>query len=77
VFKRAFNKLKEKLEEEMGSSAAKVEYNPRGKPRKGTFEVKANGQVVVSFVGMARPFRNLREMDYDEVVADLKKALEA
>ena len=39
------------------------------RPRKGTFEVRlSNGEVVESLVGMPRPFRKLRELDFDDLV---------
>ena len=51
---------------------ATVEMNPT-KPRKGTFEVRAGGKVVASFVAMPRPFKALREADLDKIAADVAK----
>eukprot|EP00315_Gephyrocapsa_oceanica_P041416 CAMPEP_0185474512 /NCGR_PEP_ID=MMETSP1366-20130426/2060_1 /TAXON_ID=38817 /ORGANISM="Gephyrocapsa oceanica, Strain RCC1303" /LENGTH=117 /DNA_ID=CAMNT_0028081403 /DNA_START=83 /DNA_END=436 /DNA_ORIENTATION=+ len=45
------------------------------KPRKGCFEVKANGTTVVSLTDMPRPFTKLKALDMDEVAADVVKAL--
>jgi len=62
----------------MGGEAPKVLYNPQeARPRKGTFEVKVNGDVVLSLVGMPRPFKRLRELDFDEVAEEIKTKLKA
>jgi len=45
------------------------------RPRKGTFEVKAAGEVVVSLVGMPRPFKPLRALDLDELAGQVVAAM--
>lgn len=49
---------------------------PRVRPRKGTFEIRVrkgtkDADVVLSLVGMPRPFRKLRESDLEAVAADV------
>ena len=45
-------------------------------PRKGTFSVAVNGDDIVSFVGMARPFKPLREADIDALVNQINSAID-
>jgi hypothetical protein len=45
---------------------AKVSINAE-KPRKGCFEVRVNGAVVISLTDMARPFTKLKALDMDAV----------
>ena len=45
------------------------------KPRKGCFEVKANGDVVVSLTDMPRPFVKLKALDMEALAGDVAKAL--
>lgn len=46
------------------------------KPRKGCFEIVANGVTVVSLLDMPRPFTKLKALDVEALVADVVKALE-
>ena len=70
------NKLNQAIKA-IKSDAPDVSLNPQEeRPRKGTFEVKVKGEVVVSFVGMPRPFKNLREMDIDKVASDIVAKLD-
>jgi len=45
-------------------------YVPRQKgcprPRKGTFEIRVNGDAVLSLVGLKRPFSKLKALDIEE-----------
>lgn len=53
---------------------AKVVINSE-KPRKGCFEVTANGAVVLSLTDMTRPFTKLKALDMESVAADVVKAI--
>ena len=46
------------------------------KPRKGCFEVKANGKTVRSLLDMPRPFTKLKALDMEKVAADVVAALQ-
>ncbi|CAN0860032.1 Selenoprotein H [Linum grandiflorum] len=48
-----------------------VELNPE-KPRRGCFEVREEGgEVFISLENMPRPFKKMKDLDMDEVVADI------
>lgn len=44
-------------------------------PRKGCFEVKVGGDVVLSLLDMPRPFTKLKALDMETVSADVSKQL--
>jgi hypothetical protein len=46
---------------------AKKDKDPASRPRKGTFEVRLDGEIVVSLKAMPRPFKKLRELDLEEI----------
>ena len=54
-------------------SNATVSINAE-KPRKGCFEVKVNGTIVLSLLDMPRPFAKLKALDMEEVAATVIKA---
>ena len=41
------------------------------KPRKGAFEVRIDGEAVLSLTDMPRPFRALKALDIDLVAVDI------
>jgi hypothetical protein len=45
------------------------------KPRKGCFEINANGKRVLSLTDMPRPFSKLKALDMDAVASEVVKAL--
>ena len=82
LFKRESAKLKALLADCGGTvlinpgwdDVAKTDKDPACRPRKGTFEVRVNGEPVVSLVAMPRPFKKLRTLDMADVAKDVKKA---
>ena len=68
MFSRATKRLVEGLS---GVSAA---VNPTP-PRKGTFVVTYNGEELISLIGMPRPFKALREIDWDVEIERIQKKL--
>ena len=57
--------------------ATSVTINPE-KPRKGCFEVRVNGDAVLSLMDMPRPFTKLKALDFDgQVSKDIMEAAEA
>jgi len=68
VFKRSTSKLWDAL-----GSKVDLVVNAE-KPRKGTFEVRVGDDVIISHVGMPRPFKKLRETSMEDVA---KKVLES
>ncbi len=61
----------------MGSKA-KVEVN-KEKPGKGNFIITVSGcdEPIVKLEGMARPFRALKALNFDDVIVDVIKAIDA
>ena len=53
-----------------------IDVNTKGakRPRIGCFEVKANGETVLSLVGLKRPFPKLKALDME---AEAEKAIAA
>ena len=52
-----------------------VVINPE-KPRRGCFEIRqSGGEVFVSLLAMPRPFTKMKNLDMDQVVADIAKKL--
>lgn len=45
------------------------------RPRKGCFEVRVDGEVVLSLLDMPRPFKPLKALDMDQVGADVVEAI--
>ena len=45
------------------------------KPRKGAFELRARGKVLLSLLDMPRPFTKLKALDMDEVAKTVIDAL--
>jgi len=62
VFRSKANKLEKLLKKSVPGVC--IERNTE-RPRKGTFEVVANGETMVSLEAMPRPFKKLRELDID------------
>jgi hypothetical protein len=77
VFKTKFSKLEKELTAQGGdaSKLPKVLLNPGGKPRKGTFEVRFQGEALVSLQAMPRPFTPLRELDLVALAAKILRKL--
>jgi len=68
VFKRSTAKIEELLK----GSGIKLIVNS-DKPRKGTWEVTLpGGKKAVSLVALPRPFKQLRELDFDALAAKIK-----
>jgi hypothetical protein len=72
LFGRSATKLVTGLKEKRPNTTISV--NPE-KPRKGWFRVSVNGKDVVCLKDMPRPFKLLRELSLDSVVADVLAAL--
>ncbi|KAL4182168.1 hypothetical protein AMTRI_Chr12g241200 [Amborella trichopoda] len=52
-----------------------VKINPE-KPRRGCFEIRdENGQIFISLLSMSRPFKKMKDLNMDEVVADIIKKI--
>lgn len=54
-----------------------VRGDPSTRPRKGTFEIRLGkvDKVVLSLVGMPRPFKKLKALDIEDVCEDVLNAL--
>jgi len=63
------------LEKLLKKEGVHVERNTE-KPRKGTFEVVANGKTVVSLEAMPRPFAKLKALDISELAEKVLKTLQ-
>ncbi|XP_068649421.1 uncharacterized protein [Aristolochia californica] len=69
IFKRKSEEVKKGLED--GLPDIMVRINPE-KPRRGCFEVREDsGETFVSLLDMPRPFKKLRDLDMDKVIAGI------
>ncbi|XP_015885312.1 uncharacterized protein LOC107420780 [Ziziphus jujuba] len=54
-----------------GVPNVKVELNP-DKPRRGCFEIREkDGEIFISLLDMKRPFKPMKDLDMEEVIADI------
>lgn len=70
-FKIRAVKVKEELEK--GVPGLEVRVNPE-KPRRGCFEIRAdgeNGEKFISLLDMKRPFGPMKALDMDQVISDI------
>ncbi|CAL1385276.1 unnamed protein product [Linum trigynum] len=73
-FKVRADKVKDGLVEAVPGIT--VLLNPHGPPRRGCFEVREEGgRVFISLLGMKRPFQPMKDLDMDQVVADIASKL--
>lgn len=74
VFKRSVAKICESLASVDVAKDIKPVLN-ESKPRKGSFVVTVNGDVVFELLELKRPFKALRDTDMSSVVDDIVAAL--
>ncbi|KAI4316234.1 hypothetical protein L6164_024233 [Bauhinia variegata] len=68
-FKKRADMVKERLVKEV--SGIMVVVNP-DKPRRGCFEIREEGgQTFISLLDMKRPFKPMKNLDMDKVIADI------
>lgn len=70
MFARSAKRIADELKGE-----ATVLVNEPAKPRKGCFVVTVKGSTVVSLEGLPRPFTKLRELDFANVVSEIRRLL--
>ncbi|KAF2605583.1 hypothetical protein F2Q70_00027823 [Brassica cretica] len=72
-FKERANELKDGLEIAVPGIIVTVNAD---KPRRGCFEIREEGgQTFVSLLDMKRPFKEMKDLDMEQVIADIVEKL--